>query len=107
MLFSIGQVSKMFNMSHDTLRYYDKIGLVKPSIRKENGYRYYSMKELELLDVISIAKRLNISIKDIQDIIDKENIENYINLLDKQERIIEDQIIYLKNLKDKISKHAI
>ena len=104
MLFSIGQVSKMFNMSHDTLRYYDKIGLVKPSIRKENGYRYYSMKELELLDVISIAKRLNISIKDIQDIIDKENIENYINLLDKQERIIEDQIIYLKNLKDKISK---
>ena len=39
MLFSIGQVSKMFNMSHDTLRYYDKIGLVKPSIRKENGYR--------------------------------------------------------------------
>ena len=50
MLFSIGQVSKMFNMSHDTLRYYDKIGLVKPSIRKENGYRYYSMKELELLD---------------------------------------------------------
>src|SRR5699024_5119843 len=94
----------MFNMSHDTLRYYDKIGLVKPSIRKENGYRYYSMKELELLDVISIAKRLNISIKDIQDIIDKENIENYINLLDKQERIIEDQIIYLKNLKDKISK---
>ena len=104
MLFSIGQVSKMFNMSYDTLRYYDKIGLVKPSIRKENGYRYYSMKELELLDVISIAKRLNISIKDIQDIIDKENIENYINLLDKQERIIEDQIIYLKNLKDKISK---
>ena len=35
MLFSIGQVSKMFNMSHDTLRYYDKIGLVKPSIRKK------------------------------------------------------------------------
>lgn len=104
MLFSIGQVSKMFNVSHDTLRYYDKIGLVKPSIRKENGYRYYSMKELELLDVISIAKRLNISIKDIKDIIDKENIENYINLLDKQEKIIEDQIIYLSNLKEKISK---
>src|SRR5699024_11070492 len=94
----------MFNMSHDTLRYYDKLVLVKLSIRKENGYKYYSMKELEHLDVISIAKRLNISIKDIQDIIDKENIENYINILDKQERIIEDQIIYLKNLKDKMSK---
>lgn len=94
----------MFNMSHDTLRYYDKIGLVKPSIRKENGYRYYSMKELELLDVISIAKRLNISTKDIQSIIEKENIENYISLLDKQEKIIEEQIIYLSNLKDKISK---
>ena len=54
------------------------------------------MKELELLDVIRIAKRLNISIKDIQDIIEKENIENYINLLDKQEKIIEEQIIYFK-----------
>ena len=65
----------------------------------------YSMKELELLDVISIAKRLNISIKDIQDIIDKENIENYINLLDKQRKNNRRfKIIYLKNLKDKISK---
>lgn len=37
MLFTIGQIAKMYDISHDTLRYYDKIGLLTPNVRKENG----------------------------------------------------------------------
>ena len=37
-LFTIGQVTKMYHLGHDTLRYYDRIGLLRPTVRKENGY---------------------------------------------------------------------
>ncbi|MDO4542471.1 MAG: MerR family DNA-binding transcriptional regulator, partial [Bacillota bacterium] len=39
--FSIGEVSRMCNISLKTLRYYDDLGILKPSRREPNGYRYY------------------------------------------------------------------
>ncbi|WP_270647755.1 MerR family transcriptional regulator [Paeniclostridium hominis] len=48
MLFTIGQVTKMYNISHDTLRYYDKIDLLKPSVKKENGYRLFIVHDTKL-----------------------------------------------------------
>lgn len=35
MKLSIGQVSKLFDISKDTLRHYDKIGLLKPEVNEE------------------------------------------------------------------------
>ena len=99
MLFSIGQVVKMYNISHDTLRYYDKIDLLKPSIKKDNGYRYYSIREIEILEMILMAKQLEMPIKEIKDIIDKEDIDNYINLFNRHEQFLENKINYLMKLK--------
>ena len=43
---TIGQMTKLNNITEQTLRLYDKIGLLKPHIiNKENGYRYYSIKQ--------------------------------------------------------------
>lgn len=42
--FRIGEISAMFNIPLQTLRYYDKIGLFSPvHINRETGYRYYSL----------------------------------------------------------------
>ena len=39
--FSIGEIAKMFDISTQTLRLYDRIDLLKPTfINKESGYRY-------------------------------------------------------------------
>nr|WP_279287901.1 MerR family transcriptional regulator [[Eubacterium] tenue] len=93
MLFTIGQVTKMYNISHDTLRYYDKIDLLKPSVKKENGYRYYTIREIELLEIILIAKQLEIPIKDIKDIVQKEEEDAYVELFTRHEKFLE--VIYL------------
>ena len=50
--YSIGDVSKIFDVSIDTLRYYDKIGLIKPRINPKNRYRYYEVEHLYLLSVV-------------------------------------------------------
>ena len=51
-IMTVGQMSKLFNITAETLRHYDRIGLLKPIVDEENGYRYYSIKEMEKLDLI-------------------------------------------------------
>lgn len=47
--YSIGEVAKILNISTSKLRYYDKNDIISHEIRKENGYRYYSEKQIVLL----------------------------------------------------------
>ena len=52
MKLTVGEVSKLFDISVRTLHYYDKINLLNPSEKKENGYRYYTDEDLVLLQEI-------------------------------------------------------
>lgn len=47
MLYSIGKFSKAIGVSIETLRLWDKQGKLKPEKVKENGYRYYSQKQID------------------------------------------------------------
>ena len=88
MKLSIGEVSKIFNISKETLRYYDKIGILKPEVNDENGYRYYQFKHLEQLSLILGIKLLGISLSDIKKTIGSEDLNEYRNLVLKQEEIL-------------------
>ena len=58
---SIGKVSKMKNVSIKSLRYYDKIGILKPAfINAETNYRYYTEEQLYLLDAVTLCIKLGI-----------------------------------------------
>lgn len=46
-LYSIANISKMFNITAQTLRNWDKNGKLKPAIIGANGYRYYSDEQFE------------------------------------------------------------
>lgn len=64
-MYTIGQVSEMFNLPVSTLRYYDKEGLF-PHIQRSSGIRRFSEKELEALRVIECLKKSGLEIKDIK-----------------------------------------
>lgn len=64
-MYTIGQVSKMFNLPISTLRYYDKEGLF-PNMERSSGIRKFSQKELEALRVIECLKKSGLEIKDIK-----------------------------------------
>lgn len=97
--FSIGETSKLFNISTDTLRYYDKHDLVKPLVNKENNYRYYSFKEIDLIHMYLYGKSLEIPLCDIKNLITSESELEYIGFLRVQERLIDEKIEYFQNLK--------
>ena len=85
MKFSIGQVSKLFEISKDTLRHYDKIGILKPEVNETNGYRYYYEEDLEKLGLILETKYLGIPLSEIKETIESESLIQYKNLVEKQE----------------------
>lgn len=66
---SIGQVAKQAGISVETIRYYEKQGLLEEPERKESGYRQYSGKIIERLSFIMQAKELGFSLKEIGELL--------------------------------------
>lgn len=64
-MYTIGQVSEMFNLPISTLRYYDKEGLF-PNLERESGIRKFSDDEMEALRVIECLKESGLEIKNIK-----------------------------------------
>lgn len=68
-MYTVGQVSKMFDIPISTLRYYDKQGLF-PEMQRASGIRKFSDRELEALRIIECLKRSGLEIKDIKQFMD-------------------------------------
>ncbi|MFF2089348.1 MerR family transcriptional regulator [Paenibacillus sp. NPDC058174] len=65
-MLSIGEFSKICGVSTKTLRYYDEIGLIHPEeINTDNGYRYYSINQLEKMLWINRLKSYHFSLEEI------------------------------------------
>lgn len=62
---NISQLAKASQISTDTLRYYEKQGLLKAAGRQANGYRRYGPEQLETLRFIRGAQALGFSLKEI------------------------------------------
>ena len=61
-LFTIGQFSAIHGVTKKTLMWYDEIGLLKPAVIGENGYRYYTYLQSPTLEIILMLRELNVSI---------------------------------------------
>lgn len=100
--YKTGQFAKLANVSERTIRYYDKIGLLKPSFVMENGYRQYSDLDLLKLQKILSLKHLGFSIEEIFPMVmDNTNLKESFEL---QIDLIEDKINHLQSLKDALKR---
>lgn len=100
--YKTGQFARLANVSERTIRYYDKIGLLKPSFVMENGYRQYSDLDLLKLQKILSLKHLGFSIEEIFPMVmDNTNIKESFEL---QIDLIEDKISHLQSLKDALKR---
>ncbi len=67
--FAIGQLASAAGVGIDTVRYYERSGLLKPAARTASGYRQYGKNELDRLNFIRRAQRLGFSLSDISDLL--------------------------------------
>jgi DNA-binding transcriptional MerR regulator len=66
---TIGEVARLLEMSVDTLRYYEKIGLLPKVSRTESGIRHYRDKDLSRLKFIKRAQQMNFTLAEIGDLL--------------------------------------
>ena len=95
----IGEVSRITGVSKDTLRYYDKIGLLKPTYTApDTGYRYYTYDQFWAIDIIMCCRSLDISIDEIRTILNARSNTEVINLLVRQKSRIAEKIAYYQRI---------
>ncbi len=101
--FTISEFAKLRDININSLRYYEKLGLLKPAfIDESNGYRYYSAEQVSLLNKIILCIQLGIPLKEMVEFLDEEGNLQSQKLLEKGRIIAQQRIREMQNNLDYI-----
>lgn len=103
---TIGKVAKKAGVSVRTLRYYDEIGLVRPSGRTQAGYRSYSVQDLARLQQVRSLCKLGFSLEEVAKCLDSERF-SATRLVELQLDRVEQELKSLKELRGRLRRLAL
>ena len=101
----IGELAKLVQVSQDTLRFYEKHGLLAPSVRSQAGYRLYSQADLERVGFILSAKRVGFTLNEILDLLglevtkDEKSCEDVKRFVDEKLDNLNQRIVEMQHIK--------
>ncbi|NMO80065.1 MerR family transcriptional regulator [Niallia alba] len=95
------QVAEMFDLSVDTLRYYEKIGVIPPVTRDKNGYRNYQTSDLNWIFLAKSLRSAGLSIESLIEFASLAGLSETQNVEDAQKQILVDQ---LEEIEENIKK---
>lgn len=102
---TIGKLAKELDINVETIRFYEKKGLISQPIKPVNGYRSYSSAIADKLRFIAKAKALGFTLKEISSLMSMENNCAQVESLGLQKLdIIRNKISNLQRLESVISK---
>lgn len=109
-LLKIGEIAKKTRVSVGTLRYYETLNLLQPIQRGENGYRYYELDAVKVVEFIKKAQSLRFSLEEIRQIIEVRNYgkppcELVQELLDNKIQELKTQIKQMTSFKAELEKY--
>lgn len=101
--FSIGEAAKMAGMTCETLRHYDRIGLVSPGKKDEwTGYRYYTEQDVVLLQTVKALQQLGLPLKKMKEVLVCDDLRKVLDFLEEAEQKADEKIAALQHSKAKI-----
>jgi len=112
---NIQQFAKLCNISAHTLRYYEKIGVLRHIARNANGHRFFTEKDINWITFVKRLKDMGMPLEDIKRYADlreqgETTAELRKQLLEEHVHIIEEKIalevLHLKKIKEKITYYA-
>ncbi|MDO5718536.1 MAG: MerR family transcriptional regulator [Tissierellia bacterium] len=101
--YRISEISKIYKLSADSLRYYERKGLIKPE-RELNGYRVYTQNDIWKLNIIKDMRKLDFTIKQIRDYLENRSLNSSVELIEKEIEFIDKEIEPLKRQKKYLSE---
>ena len=69
-LMTIGKLAKSLNINSETIRYYQREGIIKEPAKRSNGYRYYSSEHHSRIVFIKKAQELGFSLNEIKELLE-------------------------------------
>lgn len=100
---SISEAAKIVHTTSETLRHYDRIGLVKPSKKdKWTNYRYYTEQDIVRLNTVRALQLMNLSLQEIKKVLEYDNLEKIVDFLEQAEKKADEKIAALQFSKSKI-----
>lgn len=105
--YRISEIGQLLGLSADTLRYYEKIGLLKNVARSSGGARVYSSRDLSRLRFIRRAQSMNFSLAEIGNLLemreDPQHARDDIRLITRNKLVeVEAQLKELKTLRNEL-----
>ena len=102
-LFTVGEMAKLSNISKQTLIFYDRKGVFTPNhVDPDNGYRYYSADQLELLDNILILKEMGLSLEEIKSFMENRSVDLALTLMREQQKKMDQRMERIRKLQKKL-----
>lgn len=83
--YHIGEIARYFGVSTDTLRLYERKGILSPQ-KEENGYRVYSREDMIFLDYVIRLRRLGLPLKEIESLVHKGSMQDAEQVMDSLSR---------------------
>ena len=81
---SAGEFAKLCKTTRDTLRYYDKMGILVPKKNDENGYNYYSPRQITSFYFISFYRALECPVKQLKEFMNEPGSDDFYKLINNQ-----------------------
>ena len=101
--YKIGEISNLYGICTDSLRYYEEIGILKPK-RDYNGYRMYSISDIRTLNILRDLRSVGLSMSEIKEHLDNFDLESTVNLFKREIETIDKKIDELQNLRTGLSQ---
>jgi len=103
----VKELAETFGVKKDTVRYYSRIGLLRPSKSADNGYKFYSLTEQSRFRFILSARDLGFSIDDIKHIFAESDAGNspcptVRVLIEKRLKETEQRFLEMATLRDRV-----
>lgn len=101
--FTIGETAKAAHTTIETLRHYDRIGLVTPSKKQDvTNYRYYTQQDIVRINTIRALQQMDLPLQKIKEVLEYDDLEKIVSFLEETEKKADEKIAALAYSKTKI-----
>ena len=101
-VFRIGEISRLYHIGVDSLRYYEELGLIHPR-RSEGGYRLYNIGDIWRLNVIRELRELGLPMDQIRQYLQRHTVDATLEMLRHEQTILRERIERLEKTQESVA----
>lgn len=102
--YSVGKTAKLVGMTAETLRHYDRVGLIRPVKDEWTKYRRYTDRDVIRLNIVSALRSMGIPLREIKTLLDTNDIQKLVGEFERALRRADEAIRKLKEAKRRIER---